>query len=1436
MKLRFLCFFLILLTASGSLAQRVERRAATSIVIKLRTTQALSDLALQAKVQTATGIGLSPSQAFHQSTRSNTLNVAPQGLERIFVVPIHGPRDAENVSSSLRAEELIEYVEPNYIYSIDAVETPNDPDYDQQWYLRNIRADRAWEFTKGDTTIAIGVVDTGVDWLHPDLSTQFRINKAEDLNGNGAFDAWPSTEQRKDIYGKMVNGDLDDVDQDRNGYPDDVIGYDFVDQESLNFGDSRDRDPIPGDEHGHGTSVSGVIAARQNNAKGISGIAPNCRVLALRAFDATGNAEDDDIASAIVYAVDNGVRIVNLSFGDIVPSMLHRDAIRYAVSQGVTVFASSGNEGGFDRHYPSDFDEVISVGGTTNDPFEDLLWSRTVRGEGMDLVAPGDRIYTSWLDGGYRSVSGTSYSSPIAASVAALLLAKDPRLTPSQIKGILTSTTRDLGVRGSDPETANGRVDALSALSYKGSATIDIHSPHTNDGIRVGEEITVSGTVLSTLFESWQLSFARSLDPDTLSIPDAKRGWRVIAEGGDQRINATLGTWNTAGFEPGLYTLRLALRSNDGRSTEERTIVHLVGESLKIARFSVDSIYVHDKRGLLVQITSDKVSRLVVRYREEGSAAWSQKSDDRMTKGHVLILTTNDLRSGIRYQIEAVLTSTSGDSVIASNIATLTDEAIPQRGFLAKPYSLPPGYALDSVLTIGGSGHVAMSVFPDGINFGPLKAFRFNGTRFEQIDTLKEAWIPRDFGNTRGSGTELLMQASNNAQLYSIGSGKFLQEQVFKSSGEFWGSALADIDGDGLKDIIGKSSDASGDILKALGFKTGAYRELGVMRNETSRITSRTSNRFLEVNVAHADLDGDGREEILAIDNDADMMLFSYNGSQFTTVFKEENEGAGDGSCVALGDVNGDGKPDIVYAFHSDFDQNRDREYEPSFWTVKVLLNEGAFNFKKVFEDRFNYARPLNPYRSSVTAIPNVTGRGGENIVLSLFPNLYLLEWNTATNSLQPVWHYPSSLSPRGAVAFDFDRNGIREFGFVAGDSIRFFERDEEYADRTITPGGLTVTPLGSAGVLLDWGRVEGAEGYLVLRGAQGSGQLLAIDSVGFTSYFDEDIQLGDTLIYSVIAIDDQKPIAQSQIAFVERAVTHPLPRVVSVLPVKSGLKIYLSEKLKQRSVSGAQFLLDDSINISTAILASDSSLILTSSVKLIAGQHTLRATSWELRDVFNSPLDTSVKISFTQPETSEDTARFYAVRWRFEGSRRVHVEFNSIPGDDALDVSHYELSPFGKLTKVYRDTADTKALYIDLDAGTQIIALGKPFVLCIDDIHDIYGIAIDPVEGRCIGVTLTEADLTNVMVYPNPVKRSDAELMFARLTAEAEISIYTVDMKFLRRIRTSERNGGAPWDLRDENGQDLPSGIYLYYVTGKNDDGVEVEANTQKFVIIADR
>jgi subtilisin family serine protease len=1434
---RFLSFLIACFLCVASIAS-AQRRTPTSVIVKLKSSSANADANFRNKLFAITGSQLSPSQAFQKHTRQNTLSIGGFGFDRIYVIPLAGPRDASIAASEISRLAEIEYAQPNLIYTLDAAQV-NDPSYDKQWYLRNVRADKAWEIASGDSTVAIGVLDTGVDWEHEDLATQFKINKPEDINGNGLFDAWPSTSRAKDVFGNEVNGDLDGLDQDRNGFADDVIGYDFVDQESLNFGDASERDALPGDEHGHGTQVSGVIAAKRDNGKGISGIAPGCRLVGLRAFDATGNGEDDDIATAIIYAVENGVKVINLSFGDFVPSMLQRDAIRYAVTQGVTVVASSGNEGGFDRHYPSDFDEVISVGATTNYPYEDVLASLTTSGESMDIVAPGTDIYTTDLDGGYKSVGGTSFSAPIVAAVAGLLLSKEKQLTPDQVRGILISTTKDLGLRGFDPETANGRVDALNALQYRGAATVKITSPKTNEGVKAGTNVGV--IAYSTLFTNWQLSFAPALDPKRAPVADKDRGWVTLAENTSQVVQPFFGTWNLQDLTPGLYTLRLSLYSSDQRITEERINVHVVGEAPKITRFVVDSIWLHDKRGLLVDVDADQVSRMVVRLRQVGSSNWSQKSDDRMTRGHSLVLSTNEVLAGQQYEVETIITNTVGDTVSQTVIATVPDEGVSQRGFVTKPYALPPGYALDTVVSQPSGDHVAMSVFPNGINFGPLKIFRFNGSGFVQADSLTEAWIPRGVGNTRGTGSELLLQSERFSQLYEIGTDKFLRAKIWESdkSTEFWGSALTDIDGDGDKEVVGKSSRFVDrrleDNYEVFDFRGGSYQSIGILPNTTAPEPGRSSNRFTEPNAAHADLDGDGGEELLIIDNDADVIVYTFKNGQFNTIFTEENDGSGEGSTVAIGDVNGDGLNDIIYGFHSTFDLNRDREYDPLYWTVKVLLNQNG-SFKEVYKDRFFYARPLNPYRSSITTIPNVTGRGAENIVVSLFPNLYLLEWNAVENRIEPVWHYPASLSARGAVAFDFDRNGIREFGFVAGDSIRFFERQDNYTERPLAPGALTATPVGEQYVRLDWGRVSGADRYLILKAEEGATEFDLIDSTSNTSYEDADILLGTRYFYSVIAIEDAKPVRESPLAFTVTALIHPQPRISRATVFKGQLRIHSSEPLGDRGISGAQFVIDDSITVSTAIRSGDSAIVLTPSRALSPGQHFIRVTSWELRDKFNSPFDTAQRFVFVQPSASDDTARFYVTRWRFEGSRRIHVEFNSQPSDEALDVQFYSLSPFGKLQRVYRDTANAFALYIDLDPTTKIIALGKPFVLCIREIKDIYGVPIDPLEGGCIGVTLTEPDLTNIMVYPSPAKRSDGELMFARLTAEAEISIYTMDMRFIKRLRTTERNGGVRWDMRDENGEPLPSGIYLYSVTGKNDDGQEVEDNQQKFVIIADR
>jgi len=272
-----------------------------------------------------------------------------------------------------------------------------------------------------------------------------------------------------DAHGNLVFGDLDGKDNDGNGFVDDVIGYDFVDQAGINYGDATGRDPIPEDQqqNSHGTAVAGVLCAEKNNNVGISGIAPKCKLVALRAFDFSGNAEDDDIAAAIVYAADNNVKILNLSFGDFVPSLLQRDAIRYATQKGVLIFASSGNNGGDRRHYPSDFDEVVSVGSVQGPTLADNVDPFSEYSEELDLVAPGDSIVTTKRDSGYAAISGTSFSAPTAAATAALIWSARRSLSPIEVRSILASTTKDISFPDYDHYAANGRIDALALRNHR---------------------------------------------------------------------------------------------------------------------------------------------------------------------------------------------------------------------------------------------------------------------------------------------------------------------------------------------------------------------------------------------------------------------------------------------------------------------------------------------------------------------------------------------------------------------------------------------------------------------------------------------------------------------------------------------------------------------------------------------------------------------------------------------------------------------------------------------------------------------------------------------------------------------------------------------------------------------------------------------------------
>ncbi|MGB5848812.1 MAG: S8 family peptidase, partial [Ignavibacteriaceae bacterium] len=325
-------------------------------------------------------------------------------LSRIIKVSFEKSVLEANINNLKVSDPEIEYIQKSTNYKIDIV--PNDTLLSEQWALEKIQAFDAWDKTEGVDTVLLAVIDTGIDYLHPDLQNKIYLNTGEigiDVNGN---------------Y-KTLNG----IDDDGNGFVDDFRGWDFTDRVGFPFdssgGDYLDWDNDPIDEHGHGTYIGGIAGAEVNNIIGIAGVAPKIQIVNLRAFDPAGFGEEDDVAAAILYAVQIGVKVINMSFGDNAFSLVLRDVIKFAFDRGVVLIGSSGNSGSTAPHYPSGYSEVISVGNSTID---DFVSGSSNYGSTLDLVAPGSSIVTTARNNNYASISGTSAATPHVAATAALIL------------------------------------------------------------------------------------------------------------------------------------------------------------------------------------------------------------------------------------------------------------------------------------------------------------------------------------------------------------------------------------------------------------------------------------------------------------------------------------------------------------------------------------------------------------------------------------------------------------------------------------------------------------------------------------------------------------------------------------------------------------------------------------------------------------------------------------------------------------------------------------------------------------------------------------------------------------------------------------------------------------------------------------------------------
>jgi len=419
-------------------------------------------------------------------------------LNCVFRLIIQDDQEIEQCLDNLTKTEGVLWAELSpirYTCGIPAKKTgngidspPNDPYYPLQWYLHKISSIPAWDVALGDSNVTIAIIDIGVNLDHNDLQWNRWVNYPEKIGEPG-------------------------VDDDGNGFIDDIHGWDFYDNDS---------DPRPGATDSHGTHVAGLAAAVTDNGFGISGVSWNCRYMAVRVG---GGRSITHGYEGVIYAAASGANIINLSWGSNTPSNIERITIEYANQQGALVIAAAGNRKdsrNFD-HYPAAYDNVMSVAAVDT---SDQLAEISNYNSWVDISAPGVEILST-VSNGYGVLHGTSMATPIVAGAAGLLKSKYPDWTHEQLRLqlMLSSDPIDnLNPRFAD-SIGYGRLNLYRALS-EDQPGFEIVEYNVSDGqfsnhngiIDPGEDIEVVFEIKNLLSEGAEVSGWISSDDPYLDI------------------------------------------------------------------------------------------------------------------------------------------------------------------------------------------------------------------------------------------------------------------------------------------------------------------------------------------------------------------------------------------------------------------------------------------------------------------------------------------------------------------------------------------------------------------------------------------------------------------------------------------------------------------------------------------------------------------------------------------------------------------------------------------------------------------------------------------------------------------------------------------------------------------------------------------------------